>query len=660
MAEFEYDFSGWATKNGVMCSDGRTIERDAFKGNHGKYVPLVFQHKHDEVTSVIGHALLENRKEGVYAYCSLNDSYMADHARSCIKHKDLQALSIYAKVDKEVNKHVTHGSITELSLVLKGANPGALIDNVVMHADGSADEIFTFYDDENCLGWSAECGVVDIKTELDDDTEPETEPEKQQIQEEASVAATIEHSEEGTKMADEKTTGKEKTVEDVLNELTPEQSKIVEYVITRAVEAALNGAVKHSEEENAMTSIFENNAVPQERPQIAPEDVKDILKHAAQSNCGSLKVAVNEYLAAVNDLEQGTIAHADDNPGGVERSDTTGVTYGIAGIDWLFPNAHQLYNTPDFIKRRTEWVNTVMTGVKDVPFARIKSMFTDITADAARAKGYTVSRTNPHRKVEEVVSLLRRETTPTTIYKKQKLDRDDIIDITDFDVVLYLKGEMRLMWEEENARAILIGDGRTALDNDKIDETKIRPIYTDDELFTIPVRYSVPAAATDDQRIKLAIRAFIKGMDDYEGSGNLTFFTTASFLSDCLLLEDGMGRPMYDSIEKLKTALHVNRIVTVPVMKNISRSVTINGSAVTEYLDAIVVDLSDYVRGADRGGKAEMFEDFDIDYNQYKYLYEGRCSGALVKPHSAIVLEHSVAQAQQSNSNSSNSEQPAG
>ena len=647
MAEFEYDFSGWATKNGIKCSDGRTIERDAFKENHGKQVPLVWQHNHNEVYNVIGHALLENRKDGVYAYCSLNDSDMAEHARSCIRHKDLQALSIFAKVNKEVNKHVMHGSIKELSLVLSPANPGAVIDNVVMHSDDGGWDAEMYFSSETEPTWTAEAGVVDLSLSHSDE-EGSNEPEPA-----ATDDTAISHSEEGTKMADEKTTGKEKTVEDVLNELTPEQSKVVEYVITQAVEAALNGAVKHSEEENAMTSIFENNAVPQERPQIAPEDVQDILKHAAQSNCGSLKVAVNEYLAAVNDLEQGTIAHADDNPGGVERSDTTGVSYGIAGIDWLFPNAHQLYNTPDFIKRRTEWVNTVMTGVKDVPFARIKSMFTDITADAARAKGYTKG----NRKVEEVVSLLRRETAPTTIYKKQKLDRDDIIDITDFDVVLYLKGEMRLMWEEENARAILIGDGRTALDNDKIDETKIRPIYTDDELFTLPVRYSVPANATDDQRIKLAIRAFIKGMDDYEGSGNLTFFTTASFLSDCLLLEDGMGRPMYDSIDKLKTALHVNRIVTVPVMKNISRSVTINGSAVTEYLDAIVVDLSDYVRGADRGGKAEMFEDFDIDYNQFKYLYEGRCSGALVKPHSAIVLEHSVAQAQQS---SNNSEQPAG
>lgn len=655
MAEFEYDFSGWATKNGIKCSDGRTIERDAFVENHGKTVPLVWQHNHDEVYNVIGHALLENRKEGVYAYCSLNDSDMAEHARSCVKHRDLQALSIYAKVNKEVNKHVMHGKIKELSLVLSPANPGAIIDNVVMHSDDGTYDAEMYYSDEENETWSAMPGVVDLSELSHSDEEEPEEPkaeDKSEPTDDSTTEETIEHSEEGKEMATE-TTNKEKTVEDVLNELTPEQSKVVEYVIGEAVKAALDNAVQHSEEENDMRSIFENNA-PVERPQIAPEDVKDILAHAAQSSCGSLRTAVQDYLGAVNEYE-GTLAHADDNPGGVERSDTTGVTYGIAGIDWLFPNAHNLYNEPDFLKRRTEWVSVVMTGVKDVPWARIKSMFTDITGDAARAKGYTKG----NRKVEEVVSLLRRETAPFTIYKKQKLDRDDIIDITDFNVVTYLKGEMRLMWEEELARAILVGDGRDPVSQlaDKIDETKIRPIYTDDPLFSVPERVEIPYGATDDQRTKLIIRKIIKAQDDYEGSGNPTLFTTQSFVSDCLLLEDGMGRPMYDNLEKLKTALRVSRIVTVPVMKDLSRVVEIDHVDTTFYLDAIIVNLSDYSRGADKGGKAEMFEDFDIDYNQYKYLYEGRCSGALTKPYSALIVEHNIGAAPEP---SNNVEQPAG
>lgn len=655
MAEFEYDFSGWATKNGILCSDGRTIERDAFRRNHGETVPLVWNHQHGSVSDVIGHALLENRKEGVYAYCYLNDTDMADCARSCVRHKDVKALSIYAKVDKEVSKHVVHGRIKELSLVLSPANPGAVIDNVVMHSDEEGYEAEMYYYDDKTPTWVSEPGVIDVDDLChsdNDDDEPvaQAEPVTDKTDEE-----TIAHSEEGNKMAEENATNKERTVKDVLDELTPEQQKVVEYIIEQSVQAALEeeSTAKHSEEENDMTSVFENNT-PKERPQIAPEDVQDILKHAAQSNCGSLRTAVNDYLAAVNDYES-TLAHADNNPGGVERSDTTGVTYGIAGIDWLFPNAHNLYNEPDFLKRRTEWVSVVMNGVKDVPWARIKSMFTDITGDAARAKGYTKG----NRKVEEVVSLLRRETNPFTIYKKQKLDRDDIIDITDFDVVRYLKGEMRLMWEEELARAILVGDGRDPVSEatDKIDETKIRPIYTDDPLFSVPERVEIPYGATDDQRTKLIIRRVIKAHDDYEGSGNLIFFTTQSFISDCLLLEDGFGRPMYQNLEALKTALRVDRIVPVPVMKNVSRVVEIDHNDVTFYLDAIIVDLSDYARGADKGGKVEFFQDFDIDYNQHKYLYEGRCSGALTKPYSALILEHNIGAAPEP---SNNAEQPAG
>ena len=650
MAEknFDYDFSGWATRNNLTCSDGRTIERDAFKENHGQIVPLVWQHNHNEVYNVIGHALLENRREGVYAYCSFNDSDMAEHARSCVKHHDIQALSIFAKVLKEVNKHVMHGSIKELSLVLSPANPGAVIDNVVMHSDESAQYVeyyFTPEDDEE-ESWDDEPGTVSINALSHSDTEgddDDDEPEQDDDDDE-----TLAHAEDDD----------DETVEDVLNSLTPKQTKIVEFVIRESIKAALDAqesqAVKHNEEENEMTSIFENNfgAYPAERPMIATEDVKAIMAHACQSNCGSLKLAVEEYLAAVNEVED-TLAHADDNPGGVERADTTGVTYGIAGIDWLFPDAHKLYTTPDFLKRRTEWVGVVMSGVSDVPWARIKSMFTDITADAARAKGYVKG----NQKVEEVVSLLRRETGPTTIYKKQKLDRDDVIDITDFDVIQYLKGEMRIMWEEELARAILVGDGRTALDTDKIDETKIRPIWTDDELFTIPVRTTIPYGATEDQKCKLLIRSIVKGFDDYEGAGNTIFFTTQGLLSDMLLMEDGMGRRMYKNVGELATALTVNRIVTVPVLKNLTRTVTEDNESVTYNLAGLVVDLRDYKRGADKGGKAEMFEDFDLDINQLKYLYEGRCSGALATPHSALAIEYKIGPAPEP---AETVEQPAG
>lgn len=624
MADYQYDFSGWATKNDYLCSDGRTIRKNAFAENNGKEVPLVWQHNHSSVYNVIGHALLENRPEGVYAYCSFNDSEMADHARSCVEHGDIKALSIFAKVMKEVNKNVMHGSIKEVSLVLTGANPGAVIDNVITHSeDGSEVEGIEYYVfDEDDAPLEIEGGSVSLQVIRHADR---------------SADSTDKEDKEDKTMPD-KNGQNDKTVEDVLNELTDEQSKVVEFVINEAVRAALEEATKNTtQEDTAMAhSIFENtyNAEPAERPEISPEDVSAILKHATQSNCGSLKIAVDDYLAAVNEAEAETFAHADDDYG-VTVGDPSGTTYGIADIDWLFPNAKNIFDTPQFIKRRTEWVRIVFDGVRDVPFSRIKTMFMDITGEEARAKGYTKG----GLKVEEVVSLLRRETTPTTIYKKQKLDNDDIIDITDFDVVVYLKGEMRLMWEEEVARAILVGDGREALSRDKIDETRIRPIWTDHPLFTVPERVTVPAGATDDQRTKLIIRKIIKAMDDYEGTGTPTLFTTQSFVSDALLLEDGDGRPRYDTLEKLTTALRVSKIVTVPVMKDLTRTV----DDVSYTLAGLVVNLNDYARGADKGGKMQFFQDFDIDYNQHKYLYEGRCSGALVTPHSALAIEYTEA-----------------
>lgn len=635
---YKYDFSGWATRNDYLCSDGRTIRQNAFAENDGKEVPLVWQHRHDSVYNVIGHALLVNKPEGVYAYGTFNDSEMADHARECVKHKDIKALSIFAKVTKEVNKNVMHGSIQEVSLVLTGANPGAVIENVIEHSsDGETGIEYYVYDEENAK-FDYEGGELSLSHADESNNEND----------EGVIA-----------MADENTSnaGSNETVEDVLATLNEKQAACVEYVMREAVKAAVDAAVKHSDEtkeENTMAhSVFENvNTAPAVRPQIAPEDVVAIIKHAEQSNCGSLKLAVDDYLAAVNEVEeQALIAHADGAP---DEGDTTGVSYGIADIEWLFPNAKNLFDSPKFIKRRTDWVRVVFDGVRDVPWSRIKTMFMDITANEARAKGYVKG----NEKVEEVVRLLKREISPTTIYKKQKLDHDDVKDITDFDVIAYLKGEMRLMWEEEVARAMIVGDGRDPLSPDKIDETKIIPIYKDYPLFTVPERLTVPADATDDQRTKMIIRKMIKAQDDYEGSGSPIFLTTQGFISDALLLEDGQGRPRYDTIDKLTTALRVTKIVPVPVLKNVTRTV----DGVTYNLVGIVVNLNDYARGADRGARAEFFEDFNLDFNQHKYLYEGRCSGGLVVPHSALVIEYAVASSNSDSSNddTSNEEQPAG
>jgi hypothetical protein len=620
MAEFQYDFCGWATKNDFKCSDGVTIKRDAFAGNDGQIVPLVWQHNHDDIEDYLGHALLQNRKEGVYFYASLNNTERADVARELLRHGDITSVSIFAKKLKEVNKNILHGDIKELSLVMAGANPGAKIEHVMIHGEeeeGMFAAEIEFNLDEPTIEHSEGSVELGFKATQEDNKE---EPEED----------TIKH-------AEGESDGGDTSVQDVLNSLNDDQKDAVEFLVNSvaaaAVEAALQNENNNKEDTDMRHSIFEN-ANETQKFALTADDQAAIIAHAAErGGVGSMKAAVEDFIDLTNETYADTISHAD--------GDEDPQDYGIVDIDMLFPDSKTIYDTPQFIKRRTEWVNDVMTGVKKLPFSRVKSLFADITEDDARARGYIKG----DQKVTEVFSLLKRETTPTTIYKLQKLDRDDVIDITSFDVVIWLKGEMRLMWEEEAARAILIGDGRLSTSRQKIPEDKIRPIYTDieDDLFAVPIRYTVAANATEDAIVKQQIRAIKKGKKNYRGTGNPTFFTTEDNLADMLLLEDGMGRPMYDTVEKLATALGVRKIVTVPVMDNITRTV----SNVSYKLDGIIVNLADYAVGADKGGAATMFEDFDLNFNQMEYLYEGRCSGALINPKSALVIEHATAAAAQ-------------
>ena len=572
----KYDFSGWATKNDLKCSDGRTIRRDAFKDNDGQTVPLVWNHQHNDSQNVLGHALLENRPEGVYAYCKFNDTPAGKNAKMLVEHGDVSALSIYANRLKQNQGNVTHGVIREVSLVLAGANPGAFIDSIMRHGECS-DEEAVIYTGEDLV---------------------------------------LEHADKEDEM--ENDNKKEKTVQDVVDSMSEEQRNVMYALIGQALED-----VKHSEnadenqnenngegEDNEMKhNVFENDNNKQNNT-LSHADMEMILKNAKR--CGSLKEAV--------------LAHAD------EHGDAIYDTYGIIpndqgeGISMLFPDYKNLNNVPEFIKRDTGWVAMVMAGVHHTPFSRIKSMFADIREDEARALGYMKG----DLKKEEVFSLLKRTTDPQTIYKKQKLHRDDVIDITSFDVVAWIKAEMRMMLEEEIARAILIGDGRLADDDNKIQQQHIRSIANEEELFAIHKDLEV---AEGEERAKGFIKTCIRARKDYKGSGEPTLFLAEDMLVEMLLLEDKNGRIIYESEAALARALRVKNIVSVPVMEGAQNL------AKTKNILGIVVNLKDYNVGADKGGAVAMFEDFDIDYNAQKYLIETRCSGALVKPFSAIVIE---------------------
>ena len=567
--ETSFDFCGWATRNDLKCSDGRVIRKDAFKHNDGQKVPLVWNHQHNSQDEVLGHAILENREEGVYAYCSFNDSDSGKTAKILVQHGDIDALSIYANQLQQQGPNVMHGNIREVSLVLAGANPGAFIESVLKHDEES---------DEECIIYTGE------NLEL---AHADVEPEKK----------------EDEKMDDKK----DKTIGQVFETLTEEQKT--------AVYAMLGKALEHSDEEpKTDNNDEEDNTMKHNLFDDETKKDENVLSHDAMETI----IADGKRYGS---LKESFLAHAQE--------------YGIENIDYLFPEAKSLNTPPDFIKREMGWVQKVMSGTHHTPFSRIKSMFADITEDDARAKGYIKGKL----KKEEVFSLLKRTTTPTTIYKKQKLDRDDVIDITDFDVVAWLKSEMRMMLDEEIARAILVGDGRLASSDDKINESNIRPIWKDEDLYNIKSTIEVDAAATADQKAKAFIRACIKSRKNYKGSGDPTLYTTEDVVTDCLLLEDMNGRIIYDTMEKLRTALRVKEIVTVPVMEGLTRT---NDEGETLNLMGIIVNLTDYNVGADKGGAINMFDDFDIDYNQQKYLIETRCSGALIKPFSAISLEMKV------------------
>lgn len=570
----KYDFSGWATRNDLRCSDGLTIKKDAFKHNDGANVPLVWNHQHDHVQNILGHAILENREEGVYAYCSFNDTASGKEAKELVKHGDVEALSIWANKLKKNGSDVLHGSIKEVSLVLAGANPGATIEEVLYHGEYSEDE-----------------AIISIHEPLE-----------------------IFHSEESKKPEELKPAdpkedssmpeNKEKTVAEVFDTLSEEQKTVVYAMIGAALDEASGGQMQQydydEEGEYMKHNIFDQNY----------EDDRNELIHA------DIEAAFSDA-KRIGSMKEAFIAH------------------GITDIDYLFPDATTLNNTPDFIKRDTGWVGKVMAATHHSPFSRIKSIHANLTEEEARAKGYITG----NLKVEEVISLLKRSTLPQTIYKKQKLDRDDIIDITDFDVVAWLKGEMRIMLDEEIARAVLVGDGRLVSSDDKILETNVRPIWTDDDLYTIKQVYHVAKDSTEDDDAKAFIRNCVKSRKLYKGSGNPTLFTTEDVLTNCLLMEDSMGRIIYETQEKLATALRVKEIITVPVMESLSR---VDGDTLTRHLDGIIVNLADYNIGADKGGAVNMFDDFDIDYNQQKYLIETRCSGAMTKPYGAIALERIV------------------
>lgn len=587
-----YDFSGWATRANVKCSDGRTIKPDAFKDCDGTTVPLVWNHQHNDPNNILGHALLKGRDGDVYAYCSFNSSESGQSAKLLVEHGDISSLSILANQLIQKGSDVVHGVIREVSLVLAGANPKAFIDDIVCHSDETAETAVIFFDEPLSL----EHG------ELKDDGETSVEAETNTVTEQKDESASISHAADDSQ-ADENGEGaessndseSEETVADVFNTLTEKQKNVVYAMIGQALE-------DNNDETEGGNDSMKHNVFDKDETQ------KDgVLSHDAIN-------AIIGDAKRFGSLKESFLQHAD--------------TYGIEQIDWLFPDARNLNNPPEFIKRDTGWVQKVMGAVHHTPFSRIKSTFADITEDDARAKGYMKGKL----KKEEVFSLLKRTTSPTTVYKKQKLDRDDVVDITDFDVVRWLKSEMRLMLDEELARAYLIGDGRLASSDDKINEQNIRPIMKDEELFAIQAAVNVANTATADDVAKEFIRTAIKTRKDYKGSGNPTLFTTEDMLTDMLLLEDTLGHALYADEAALARKLRVREIVTVPVMEGVKGK---NGGD----LLGIIVNLADYNVGADQGGAINMFDDFDIDYNQQKYLIETRCSGALTKPYSAMVLE---------------------
>lgn len=610
------DFQGWASKNNLLCTDGRVIRENAFAHQNGAVVPLVWNHRHDTPSAIIGKATLVNKPDGVYCYGLFNNTKFGNMCKELVSHGDVTSLSILANQLKQKGHDVMHGMIREVSLVLAGANPQAFIEDMDLAHGEDAEYEARIYPQEPII-----ChGDDDFEEQEPENTPAEENPEGNPTNENEPESNPTPENQNGEENPVENTnpaTNPElqhaddnRTVADVIDSMNDEQQTVLF--------ALLGQALTENKEDNTMAhNAFESGA--NTTAQLTREDFALLAKEAKA--CSSLKEAV---LAHMDDMEglSDALMHAD---------------YGITDIEYLFPDDRNVTRQPQFIQRDMSWVSGVMSGVHHVPFSRIKSVFADITADEARAKGYLKGKL----KKEEVFTLLKRSTTPQTIYKKQKLDRDDIIDIVDFDVVAWLKSEMRMMLNEEIARAILVSDGRSTASDDKIKEDNIRPIWTDADLYTIKVGIDSVTYNDDDKLAKEFIRQCIKSRKDYKGSGNPALYTTEEMLTNMLLLEDGIGHRLYKTEEELRTALRVSKIVTVPVMEGLTREVTheADSKAYIHSLMGIIVNLTDYTVGADKGGAVSMFDDFDIDYNAQKYLIETRCSGALTKPYSAITIE---------------------
>ena len=652
MPKKHYDFAGWATKNNIRCSDGRTIMHGAFSADNGKRVPLVWNHQHDNVRNVLGHADLEERPEGVYAYCSFNNTEHGQDAKDCVKHGDIVALSIYANQLKQNGANVIHGAIREVSLVLAGANRGAVIDSVLEHgelSDDSAEISFVGYGD-------IEIHHSDLDEQDDDyeDEELDGYQEDDEAEENEDEDENLQHADNGEAKKEEKKDDGE-TVADVMNTLTDKQRKAVAIIIEQAIADSkgdnsmshADGDAQNDAENDDETVEDVYNTLNEKQKKVVnfligealknkdseggsemkhnvfegSENVQNTISHAeiheicrVGKQMGSLKAAVDQA------YEEGVLEHAEGD-------------YGINNIDYLFPDAKAMTTEPELIKRDMGWVDDVFNGVHRTPFKRVKSVFADITEDEARAKGYIKGKF----KKEEVFTLLKRTTDPQTIYKKQKLDKDDLEDLEDnFNVLPWIKNEMNMMFREEVARAILIGDGRPSSSDDKIQENHIRPIYNDEDLFTVKVPVEVKSGATEDDIARALIKAMVKARKQYKGTGNPTFFTTEDYLTDCLLIENTLGERLYKSEAEVATAMRASKITTVEPMENKTISITAEGRSTSYPLMGVLVNLTDYNVGAKNGGKTDFFEDFDIDFNQQKYLYEARMSGALKKPFSAI------------------------
>ena len=588
----DYDFSGWATRNDITCSDGLTIRQDAFKDCDGKEVPLVYMHDHENVDNVLGHALLENREDGVYCYGKFNDdTEQGLKAKALVAHGDITSLSIFANQLVKKGSDVLHGAIREVSLVLAGANPGATIDfPVLQHSDGSFEDV----EDEAIISYKQPLSLgYELSHAADEEEEDEEDSE-------------------------------DPTVEDVMESLDEDQEKLLEGMMTLAYDQGYADAKgesgeaeepKEGDEEVSQSNINDGGDELMHKNVFEKEDKNLQLQHGMDAETASAIIADAK---STGSLKNSCLAHS------------------VTDVDWLFPEAKSASATPDWIKRDTGWVAGVLNGVHHTPYSRIKSIFADIREDEARAKGYI----KDEYKKEEVFSLLKRTTSPQTIYKKQKLDRDDIIDITDFDVVAWIKAEMRMMLDEEIARAIMIGDGRPASSDEKIKEDNVRPIWKDDPLYSVKARVVYAGGADDNAKAQANIKALIKNRKFYKGSGNPTFYTTEDVLADMLLITDTTGRFVYDSVEQIANKIRASKIVTVPVLDNQTRVDATDGK--TYALLGILVNLQDYNVGADKGGAVNMFDDFDIDYNKETYLIETRISGALTVPFSALVLETEV------------------